>query len=424
MKWFLHNFLLNFVKVTGYLPMLFYLKPRILYESRKNRRPKESEIVIANHTSMFDFVMFLFIYKFRVVRVFMQEGLFKNPLSAWFMKKIGGIRVNRKSSTDKEYMEEAKRTLSQGGVVGIFPESRLNPLGKDFGELIPFSMGSAYLALATGAKIRPVYLHTTPGFFRSSCALVGNLIDLRQMFGSDPTPEALKEANDYLKKHIEKMRAEVKMRKKHSEGSLLTKYIRWSIRISLGIAFGARYHYIDKNVQDRNLKKNVIIVSNHSAVYDPPMLCAAFPNDSVHILACETLYKSKALSWLLDRLGCIKIDRNQLDMDSFHTIEDALSNGRSVGIFPEGAMFEDNEIHEFKSSFVLSAMVAGVDVLPVYIGGRYRFFRRKLHILIDTPMTVSANPPTPEGVSAEAERVKKRMTELKEILNKELDKNV
>jgi 1-acyl-sn-glycerol-3-phosphate acyltransferase len=53
------------------------------------------------------------------------------------------------------FMAESERILSQGGIVGIFPESRIPRPGEE--RPLPFAPSAAYLALSSGAPVIPVY---------------------------------------------------------------------------------------------------------------------------------------------------------------------------------------------------------------------------------------------------------------------------
>lgn len=421
-KRFFRHWLLNFVKITGYLPFGAFFKPHLYYEKEDTPKIRGGEIVICNHTTLMDYAILLFVYKFRVIRVLMAEVLFKKKLLAWFLKRLQGIRVDRQNGTSVEWMDEAKQALMDQDAVGIFPEGRLNKEGRDYGPLLPFNKGAVRLAMETGALIRPIYTHTQGGFTKSTGVLVGHPIDIQRIFGNNPTPEAMEKANRFLKRRMEEMRDDLKNRDQHREHSLLTRHIRWSIGLALRMGYGIHFHYTDEQVQGKKLKENVIIVSNHSSWFDPPMLCAIFPKDRVHILAGEVLFEKKGLGFLLNRLGCIKVDRTRLDMESFHTMTDVLRKKRSVGIFPEGQLSENKEIQPFKSSFVLAAINSNVKVLPICIGGEYKLFKKRLHIWIDTPMEMKGDSLTVESIEDQALQVENRMKYLKEQLEKEMEK--
>lgn len=423
MKRFFRHFFMNFVKITGYLPLWCFLKPHIYYEHAHSPKVKGAEIAVANHTKMLDYVLMLFVYKMRVVRVLMAEVLFKKPLLAWFLRRMQGIRIDRESQTTVDYMEDAWQALRDQDVVGVFPEARLNKDGRHYGSLLPFQKGAVRLSMVTGAPVRPMYFHNNGGVFKSSAILVGDPIDMQALFGEDPTPEALEKANRYLVRKMEELRDDLKLRDQHREHSLHSRFIHWSMRWALKLGFGVQYHYTDEKIQGKKLHQNMIIVSNHRSFLDPPMICTIFPKDKIHILAGEVLYENKWLARLLNRLGCIKVDRTRLDMDSFRSISDVLKKKRSVGIFPEGGLFRDGEIHPFKSSFVLAAINGDVPVLPVCMVGEYKLFRKKLHIWIDTPMQMKTDSLTVESIEKQALQVEKRMKYLKAQMEGEMKRH-
>ena len=160
-----------------------------------------------------------------------------------------------------------------------------------------------------------------------------------------------------------------------------------------------------------------IVASNHISVYDPPLLCMVFPKLHVHVLACEALYEYPMLAILLRRLGCIKIDRNILDIESFHIMQSVLSRRESVGIFPEGGLARENELREFKSGTILAAMAGNVDIIPVYIAGRGKLFRRKgRDIWIGERLLIEGDM-NPENIERYNRLLTERISSLKETAN-------
>lgn len=372
----MRDFLLWFVKVTGILPFLIWYKPHKYYEGGKPK-PLAGEIIIANHTTLMDFAMMLYIYPFHIIRVLMGEVLFRTSLCAWFMHQLKGIRVNRDAPENTDKLQEAIQTLENGGITGVFPEGRLNKCGQHFGQLLPFNPGAAYLALKTGAKVRPVYFRVQGGLFRSSQIMVGEPIDLRAMFGCSTERENLMNATKYLKQKMEQLREELRFSAEHREHSLSTRFIKWSAGVGMRIAFRIRVHFEDPEQKSTILGRASIIACNHTSVFDPPMLCTVFKHDKLHILACETLYEYPMLSRLLKRLGCIKIDRNILDVESFHLMQSVLEKHECVGIFPEGKLSTDGTLGEFKPGTILAAVTSEADVIPVYMTGTAKAFSRR-----------------------------------------------
>ena len=170
-----------FVKITGWLPAKIIFRWKIKYEDKKvqSRRLKGPSIIISNHTSIYDYAVFLFVYFFRTLRYQMAEVLYKKKLLGLFLKCMGGIYVNR-DTYDFSFMDKSKKILSKGGVVGIFPESRLPKKGES--SPLPFKESVTLLALETGVKIIPTYI--TGGYFKKKRigVLIGKPINVRDFY--------------------------------------------------------------------------------------------------------------------------------------------------------------------------------------------------------------------------------------------------
>ena len=115
-----------FVKITGWLVQKLCFRTKIYYEDKKvqSRKIKGPAIIISNHTSVFDYAVFLFVFFSRTLRYQMAEILFKKKLLATFLKCMGGIYVDR-SAHDFAFLAKSEQILSKGGIVGVYPEGRI-----------------------------------------------------------------------------------------------------------------------------------------------------------------------------------------------------------------------------------------------------------------------------------------------------------
>ena len=173
-----------FVKITGWLPAFLILRTKVLFEDKKkqSRRIKGKAILISNHTSVYDYATFLYVFFFRTLRYQMAEVLYKKKLLALFLKCMGGIYVNR-DTLDFSFMEKSKQILDKGGVVGVFPESRLPKEGEE--RPLPFKESITILALESGAPIIPLY--TDGNYFTKKRAHVkiGSPINVRDYYDNN-----------------------------------------------------------------------------------------------------------------------------------------------------------------------------------------------------------------------------------------------
>lgn len=175
-----------FVKITGWLPQKLCFRTKVYYEDKKaqSRRIKGPAIIVSNHTSVYDYAVMMFVFFSRTLRYQMAEVLFEKKGLAGFLRALGGIEVNRHTH-DTSCIVKSENVLKKGGVVGIFPESRLPVEGET--PPLKFMPGAVALALSAGVKIIPVY---TDGCYfkkRRARVIVGKPIDVRAMYDENAT---------------------------------------------------------------------------------------------------------------------------------------------------------------------------------------------------------------------------------------------
>ena len=152
----LTEFFNGFVKVTGWPAYKIAFRPKVYYEDKsvQGSHIKGAAMVVSNHTSVFDYALLLFVFFTRTLRVQMAEVLFQKQPLGLFLKLMGGVRVDR-NTFDFGFVSKSQRILEKGGVVEIFPESRLPLKGEE--RPLPFKPSAAYLGLLSGAPMIPVY---------------------------------------------------------------------------------------------------------------------------------------------------------------------------------------------------------------------------------------------------------------------------
>jgi len=145
-----------FVKITGWLPQKLVFRTRVLCEDRaaQGRRIRGPAIVVCNHTSVWDLAALLFVFFSRTLRFQIAELQFEKKVLGRFLRLLGGIRVDR-DSYNFDFIAKSEEVLRRGGVVAIFPEGRLPQPGEE--RPLPFKTSAAFLALASGAPVIPVW---------------------------------------------------------------------------------------------------------------------------------------------------------------------------------------------------------------------------------------------------------------------------
>ena len=170
-----------FVKITGWLPAFLILRMKVSYENKKiqKRHIKGKAILVSNHTSVYDYACFLYLFFFRTLRYQMAEVLYKKKLLALFLKCMGGIYVNR-DSMDFSFIDKSKKILDKGGVVGVFPESRLPKEGEN--RPLPFKESAVLLALESDTPIIPIYTKGNYFSWSRTRVIIGTPINVRDYY--------------------------------------------------------------------------------------------------------------------------------------------------------------------------------------------------------------------------------------------------
>lgn len=172
------------VKITGWPPYRVVFNTAVYYEDKKvqGRRIKGPAIVICNHTSVWDYAAMLFVFWTRTLRCQMAEVLFKKKPLARFLKCMGGIYVDR-HELSSGFIGKSEDILKKGGVVEIFPESRLPLKGEQ--RPLPFKPSAAMIALKAEVPVIPVY--TNGNYFTSKRArvIIGKPINVHRFVSEE-----------------------------------------------------------------------------------------------------------------------------------------------------------------------------------------------------------------------------------------------
>ena len=176
-------FLFNwFVKITGYVPALILMRNKVRYEDKsvQGRHIRGSAIVVSNHNSVMDFAAMMYIFPTRSLRCVVAEILYrKNIFFSLFLKMMGTICVNR-DGHDFGFIEKSVAILKKGGVVEIYPESRLPKKGEE--RPLPFTPSTVYLALEADVPVIPVYNARLALSPKVSSVIIGKPINLRELY--------------------------------------------------------------------------------------------------------------------------------------------------------------------------------------------------------------------------------------------------
>jgi 1-acyl-sn-glycerol-3-phosphate acyltransferase len=114
-------------------------------------------IVVCNHRSSVD-PFFIQTATLRKVHWMVAREYCEHPAFRWFLRTCEVIPVGR-GGIDTAATKAALRIVEAGGIVGMFPEGRINMTDE---LLLPIRPGAAHIALKAGVPLVPCYIEGSP----------------------------------------------------------------------------------------------------------------------------------------------------------------------------------------------------------------------------------------------------------------------
>ena len=160
----------------------------------------------------------------------------------------------------------------------------------------------------------------------------------------------------------------------------------------------------------KKIKGGALVISNHNCFFDPVYVMLALWYRRHHFIINKEFYETKA-KWFLNHVLCIPIDTKNIGFQTMKVINDHLTSGDLVSMFPEGHINDGSgEMRQFKSGMVLMSMRAKVPIVPIYVC-EHKPRSSRLRVVIGEPIDINqmyAGRPS--------------MAEIEEITNRLFDK--
>ncbi len=123
----------------------------------------------------------------------------------------------------------------------------------------------------------------------------------------------------------------------------MMKTLIWSI---VRLFYSTLYSISVKGLENIPKKGRIIIASNHLSNNDPPIILsyiAKIRND-FSVMAKKELFKNPIAGYILEKLGAIKTDRQNINISSIKKALSILNSNGCLMIFPEGTRKKDIEL--------------------------------------------------------------------------------
>ncbi len=189
------NFWYDFVKITGSVPALLWMRPKIYYPHGKPNT-KGAMLISSNHPTWIDPIIVLLAFPWRRLDSLATKDLFSSKLKAFFFSKVRCIIVDKNNFSLSSFHEVVGR-LKNGSAVVIFPEGKVNPEGKE--TILAFKSGVILMAHKGEAPILPMYIVRREKWYQRQRIVMGNLLNVSEILGKMPTMQDMNNITELLR---------------------------------------------------------------------------------------------------------------------------------------------------------------------------------------------------------------------------------
>jgi len=151
---------------------------------------------------------------------------------------------------------------------------------------------------------------------------------------------------------------------------------RWSKRLLTII--GLRCQTFGEEQLSKVAGRPVIIMCNHSSLYDIPISFVALP-DSLRMLAKKELFSIPVFGQALRCSEFVSIDRNKRStaLHDLNVAKQKMQNGIMLWIAPEGTRSKDGKLGKLERGGFLTAIDTQACIVPVGIRGAHQILPAK-----------------------------------------------
>ncbi len=196
----------------------------------------------------------------------------------------------------------------------------------------------------------------------------------------------------------------------------------WFLKIITYIPIRIMYPTIIKGKKNL-IKGKSIIVGNHQSNADPILIFTFFWR-KMNYLAKKELMSNKLSNWFLSKMGCIPVNRQNVDLSTIKSSLKVLKDDKTLVIFPEGGRRENSFSEDIKNGASMFALKTNAPIVPMYFVKKPRLFRFN-KLIIGEPIYIDTNTPhdtSKDNLTLLSEKIEKTMLDMKEKYTKQKSK--
>ncbi len=195
--------LMDLIRITGALPGLVWLRPKIRYTSKQaKKRLRGGVLVIANHTSFIDPACMMYVLWYRRLYFVCHQAFVETKAGPFFRAAGCLIPINADNFSVGSF-RSITESLRDGKAVTLFPEGHVNKGD----EMLEFKSGMVLISMQSKRPIVPVYLKPRRHWYSRLKAVVGEPVDITSLSEGRPAFSKIQEVTALLKKREEELEA-------------------------------------------------------------------------------------------------------------------------------------------------------------------------------------------------------------------------
>ena len=195
--------LMDLIRITGALPGLVWLRPKIRYTAKQaKKRLRGGVLVIANHTSFIDPASMMYVLWYRRLYFVCHQAFVETKAGPFFRAAGCLIPINADNFSVGSF-RSITESLRDGKAVTLFPEGHVNKGD----EMLEFKSGMVLISMQSKRPIVPVYLKPRRHWYSRLKAVVGEPVDITALSEGRPAFSKIQEVTALLRKREEELEA-------------------------------------------------------------------------------------------------------------------------------------------------------------------------------------------------------------------------
>ena len=195
-----YNFWYDFVKVTGLIPALIWIRPKVIRLGEESKKVKGGVLIASNHVTYVDPIILHCAFLKRRLFSVATKDVCKTKLRKFFFSMANCIIIDKQNFALAS-LREICDVLKQEKAVVIFPESSVSKEE----NINSYKSGFVLMSLLSKKPILPVCIIKRKRWFERMKIVIGEPINVSDICGNTQTVEELEKVSELLQQKEQEM---------------------------------------------------------------------------------------------------------------------------------------------------------------------------------------------------------------------------